>query len=1521
MAQYKINGSTYSVDDSQTGEQLNATLTQLAEYTASQNQQKFLAFLGKSEGADYDTIVGGRQKITDFTTHPNVVGIRTADGPSTAAGKYQITGTTYRTVAPSAGVSDFSPESQDKVALHLIAQKGAMDDVTSGNFQAAIGKLGGVWASLPSSKYGQAHRSQEWVNQALGQPYVAPANAAVAQPTAPGYQPYGTVIKDNDQANLATNQDWLKASRQIYSWKERKQFTGTDADAAEYGKSVMGYFNNNVVAMTADAASLTQHGTQDDKNAFLYMMDQYDENNVSWAGTKRAALGMVTDPTNLIGIGTLGTATVGKIAASIAAKDAMRKVLLTSLGRTGIQAGILGGVQSGVTDTIKQGVAVSGGKQDSLHLGELAGHTAIGAATGVALGTAADALLTVAAPTVKNAVGKIMEFTGFGKKAAPVVHDVIPPVAPHDVPRDAVPPAATPEPGVTPPATPVTAPVVAPAAPSTTLPAELAGAKPKWKTSDVSFESDVDKALFITSQQNKSKRDGDYRDWLKTHGYSDADIETAGQAVRAALKEKGKATPEGEVLDLPSMTKPKESAAAVPGDPAAVVTEAHPAPSGASADDTLPITSTLTREEMQAAGTRAQKGRLWTDDIPHELPLNGGPAAGLVIPHSAPGLRATERNMAQLTEDGGKVADQLRTLGDSDLKQTLEVLRSSTSLQDAPTVFRAVQILHDEGRVALAELMKKIEAASPDALTPLLAQKAAMEDRLIHIQLADDAMGSFGGSLNRQRQEGLVGLQGSTVESLMKEKGISKEEATKLWQSLVDASQVSSKAKQVAADYEAKIQAALDANDLGEAGRLSVLKRAELNGIAEEAAPHGASFMDKIHTGFGGLRELMISNLFTAKTVMVNLIPAAIKTVSLPLAKYLVGNPLQKASIAELGAHYAAMGGTIRAALKASRTAFKYEQSILTKDSGRLLEGEMVMTGKTGGALRFFPRVLNASDEFLSQINYAGFVAGKAANKAVIEGTEKGLTGKALKDFVSDSVTSAKSSMYEGLDESSVQPIINKGVNLGLSGDELLQFVQQEAAKSPEALRHGADKVGLDFSRDVLYKRPFSGGNAGDGWYKNEASGGAVAIEGFLRKAPEFSLLIGQLFFRTPIRVFEEGVRMTPGVQILAPGFMKDLAGGNGQMRQVRAQAESMMSLSITGAALALYASGSITGSGVYNSFKQDKTRKDGPGPEPYTIRFKDGSTWNFKNIDPISTPLKILINAFEGMDELKIKEAQEGYVNKPAYKLLMARISVGTMAIAAAITDANLVAGLKGTMDFAKELADPEGDEAAIIKKVGTELGMLVPNTLHKIAQSVDPRMRDPATFFQSLETRLGHNLVGTDEVKTSFAYDPLGQIRHPADIGSMWNIFDLQSQEERSRGRSDEHQKLMLEFDRLAQETGAIFTASPPKNQLTGDLDLRTMMTADKTETMYDRWQRNYRDLQPDKILLPIAQSSAPDGTFKIKGLKVEMLQKEMKSLQDVAFQQLLTDERIRDRLIQNETQKARAGAGLLDFGNRNK
>lgn len=127
---------------------------------SQENLSKFLDFTSKSEGADYNTIVGGKT-FEDYSKHPGVVGLTTPAGPSTAAGRYQITKTTYDDIAARLGIKDFSPESQDKIAQELIRRKGALEDVQAGRFPDAIKKLGGTWASFSSSKYNQPKNTAE----------------------------------------------------------------------------------------------------------------------------------------------------------------------------------------------------------------------------------------------------------------------------------------------------------------------------------------------------------------------------------------------------------------------------------------------------------------------------------------------------------------------------------------------------------------------------------------------------------------------------------------------------------------------------------------------------------------------------------------------------------------------------------------------------------------------------------------------------------------------------------------------------------------------------------------------------------------------------------------------------------------------------------------------------------------------------------------------------------------------------------------------------------------------------------------------------------------------------------------------------------------------------------------------------------------------------------------------------------------------------------------------------------------
>jgi len=114
------------------------------------NMQKYLASIGTREGTDthgYNTQVGG-SRFEDLSKHPNNPTVVTDAGVSTAAGKYQITGTTFRGLQKQYGFQDFSAATQDKAAVALIKEKGADKDIASGNFTAADSKLTGVWDSF-----------------------------------------------------------------------------------------------------------------------------------------------------------------------------------------------------------------------------------------------------------------------------------------------------------------------------------------------------------------------------------------------------------------------------------------------------------------------------------------------------------------------------------------------------------------------------------------------------------------------------------------------------------------------------------------------------------------------------------------------------------------------------------------------------------------------------------------------------------------------------------------------------------------------------------------------------------------------------------------------------------------------------------------------------------------------------------------------------------------------------------------------------------------------------------------------------------------------------------------------------------------------------------------------------------------------------------------------------------------------------------------------------------------------------
>lgn len=138
------------------------------------NLRAFLDVIAHSEGTKglgddgYNVIVGSRpsQVITfsSYRDHPRICVRVRKDNPatafdeellSTAAGRYQVLERYWDHYRVQLKLPDFSPASQDAIALQLIRECRAIEPITLGRFETAINLCRSRWASLPGAGYGQ----------------------------------------------------------------------------------------------------------------------------------------------------------------------------------------------------------------------------------------------------------------------------------------------------------------------------------------------------------------------------------------------------------------------------------------------------------------------------------------------------------------------------------------------------------------------------------------------------------------------------------------------------------------------------------------------------------------------------------------------------------------------------------------------------------------------------------------------------------------------------------------------------------------------------------------------------------------------------------------------------------------------------------------------------------------------------------------------------------------------------------------------------------------------------------------------------------------------------------------------------------------------------------------------------------------------------------------------------------------------------------------------------------------------
>ena len=1166
--------------------------------------------------------------------------------------------------------------------------------------------------------------------------------------------PSTSILGSIDPETLSANKDWLHASNELYKMYYGRDFDGDMKDLAEYGLDQMGWFNYNLPRMAIDAARL-QKATPQAQKAFLYLMDTYDNLEISWSGVGRFIKGASADPTTYVGLSTLGIGTAASQATKVTSKLGLKSML-----KAGITAGVEGGVLTGVSDAARQSVEISAGAQDEFSTGRLLGNTALGFGVGGVLGGALDAGATIIR----------------GQRAAPET-------------------TATPPPNLQP-----------------TAPSSQAPAAPPVVPEQLSMD-------LVQPMQTK-----------QPDLFPDAPLEgRLGQPPEGPYAYSG----QGELFSrqgLPEQTAPVKPQTAAELKALQSVTS--------TAQTKEAIQTAKTAAAKQAGGgpqTSLQKALDFVDSLHSQTDGNAVEKIVQTIKDaiSPEGFRILPGGRPEISAKVAEAAELLSRLNVKNTEDAKTLLKTVSLSPDQQQGLKAALLDADE---KLTEIRKQLTNAKISAKSK--SEAAFYDEQIAKIAPAQDAVGKLnvdagsgsGAELGMRRgytNVGALRAAFSPEEIQRRNPGMSLEDAAIEWvrnyDDAVAKAQTDDRVKKLAKDIERLHMT----GDWASLTRAVAERNALVNDLAAKTAGTERNLFTRASAKFS---EAAIGNAFSVSSAVVNTLPSMVKLLYKPTLNAIADN---RASIRSIGASYTAMFAQSRAALNAAKAVFNLEINPNFSNKSDFLSNTPEIKGVFGRVIRFFPRFLEATDAFFSRVHYAGFVAAEtynnAAERLIREGVKPGSPkfktemNKVMKEM-NDGLFSKETDVVEIADT-----LYEIGTARGYTGKKLEEFVKLEINRNAELFQKATNIAGRDYAVDILFKREFSGDNA--------ASKMAKKYEEVMNAHP--LMRVGfQLFVRTPIRVFEEGFRLTPGLNLVSPKFLADLKGTNGPTRQVRAHGEALMSMAFGGAVIGMYANGMITGGGPLD-YKQRRSKENDREWQPYTIYLPGGTTISYRNLDPFATPLKLIVNALDRMQMYEYRKAQGEYENDPTGNVA-ALSGVALMAVLQAVKDANLTDGLNQMVTLLDIFSDPENNENKIANFFNEKAKLLIPNTIGKTTQLLSGEatpMADIATTQQSLSQRINpfDEYVPTQR-------DILGNKRFMAyNIPSYFGIGVNTAMEKNITKEEQEVLKALADI----QTVNGVSFALPYKIDLLGTKDLRTAYIPGTNITMYDRLYDIYKEL----------------------------------------------------------------------------
>lgn len=1292
-----------------------------------------------------------------------------------------------------------------------------------------------------------------------------------------GYTPFGVIEQDVEWTDLHQKDDWIKSSQHFFEMtygyvpqKGDKELEGYSGESyreklADYGLKQMAGFNYNIGDMAIDSSRVMK-ADQKTKEAFVYMLDQYDAVNMSWHTTGQAGWEMMTDVTNWLGLATLGTSAVAGQAAKLAGKEALRQTVKASLKkasaksveaaakvgintsakRVGALAGTEGAAHAMASDAMMQNVRIDAGSQDEYDTSRTMLMGTIGLAGGAAIGTALNygvgkmaskyyepKIAAAAKKRDEEAVAKqlLAEKKIADYKAqsdaegddfvARAVDDDLPASEVDKVIKDKVDEGAAEDAGVW----------VAPK-----LPNELKGSKPRYnygdRAIDLDFEDDVARVLYQMGSKNKSTYYKEYRAFLESAGVKNIDGQAA--KIRADIKAKAK-----------------------------------------GGDNTVRVT--YEKPVLPKAKAKAKPNE--TGELP--------PPKALVTPKLFTHAHRIFEDMKQNPEGAlERLVEELNQRGYKDQDDYNAVMRQVNAADE----------LASADRYVLEGLLTK--NISDD-------EKLILQNKLALSEIVAEQMGMLRIHVNAYQGRGMREIQEFMTyrKKIADAQGVEFDEKAMV----ADAAKkyYNRELQKIMDSYEADIDKALKVDDYEGASNIRALRDndKEFNRLLDEMAEYDVERVVGVKPKARldeQILEASISGVFSPSTIAYNTVFPALKVAFYPMLDSILSDPLNRMSYKKAMMVYSQMQGALQASLVSSRAAARYEQTMLTADPSRFLEGGVKIEsilGSTEAAkfLRFFPRLVGASDAFNQELAAVSSLTAQGFDKLLDEAAEKGLKGKDIGKYIDDNIQKEIDKGYDfHITEKKLKPIYELGARKGKTGKDLEDFVNAEVKMmgkggfktlndtasvadlraqaqklvsegTPEAMRLAkalvkeADSIqetgeaALDSVQTLLYKKDFSA----DGALPERM---AKAYEDWTRDKA-WSRVIGNLFFRTPAWLFHESMRLTPAVNSLLPQFRNDMAGINGAARAARAKTEAAVAYSWMLYVITKYAEGSISGSpNVDYTMTGEKNKST---MRPLTIKdpfFLDGGKEvTFARWEPLRIPATIVTNALEGYLDYQEKQNMDGTAPDEGGipDEIMATFGVGFATAISAIRDSALTQGVSDTVGtavrFTGLMESPEGeDKAKALDLAGNfvfdKILQVVPSSISKFQEAA--RGDAPLTQPNGIKDKLIRS-VNPYSTTLPRRYDTFGWAMEREISYAQVTGFGAATSEDLSQGRSKDHMAALDYLAKLENLGYGNFTRQKIRDDRFPDKDLRTIEIAynGKNMSLFDAMMQ---ELSQDKVLI---------------------------------------------------------------------